>query len=90
MTAKTDAARLVTWRPDLRAHFERLNLEWIERWFVVEGEARKVFADPGGRIAPTRGRSVRARQLEADRVPPDGHDRAHQTADGGGGVGKRA
>ena len=48
MGAKADAARLVTWRPDLRAHFERLNREWIERWFVVEDADRAVFADPGG------------------------------------------
>jgi GNAT superfamily N-acetyltransferase len=50
MSAKAEAVRLVSWRPDLRAHFERLNLEWIERWFIVEEEDRKVFADPAGRI----------------------------------------
>jgi GNAT superfamily N-acetyltransferase len=55
MGAKTEAVRLVTWRPDLRADFERLNLEWIERWFVVEEEDRKVFADPAGRIVEPGG-----------------------------------
>ena len=55
MGANADAARLVTWRPDLRAHFERLNREWIERWFVVEDADRAVFADPGGRIVEPGG-----------------------------------
>ena len=55
MDAKADAARLVTWRPDLRAQFERLNREWIERWFVVEDADRDVFADPGGRIVEPGG-----------------------------------
>ena len=55
MGAKADAARLVTWRPDLRAQFERLNREWIERWFVVEDADRTVFADPGARIVEPGG-----------------------------------
>jgi putative acetyltransferase len=48
-------ARVVPWRPDLRADFERLNLEWIERWFAVEEEDRKAFDDPGGRIVEPGG-----------------------------------
>ena len=55
MGAKAERARVVTWRPELRADFERLNLEWIERWFAVEEEDRKVFADPGGRIVEPGG-----------------------------------
>jgi len=47
MGTKANAARVMTWRPDLRAHFERLNREWIERWFVVEDADRSAFADPG-------------------------------------------
>jgi GNAT superfamily N-acetyltransferase len=50
MGAKAETARVVSWRPELRADFERLNLEWIERWFAVEEEDRKAFADPAGRI----------------------------------------
>jgi putative acetyltransferase len=46
---------LVTWRPELRADFERLNREWIERYFVVEEEDRKVFDDPQGRIVAPGG-----------------------------------
>ena len=52
---KAEAVRLVSWSPDLRAHFERLNLEWIERWFTVEEGDRKAFADPGGRIVEPGG-----------------------------------
>ena len=48
-------ARVVPWRPDLRADFERLNLEWIERWFAVEEEDRKAFGDPSGRIVEPGG-----------------------------------
>lgn len=55
MGAKAEAVRLVSWSPDLRAHFERLNLEWIERWFTVEEEDRKVFADPAGLIVEPGG-----------------------------------
>ena len=55
MGPTSDMARVVTWRRDLRADFERLNREWIERWFAVEEEDRKVFADPGGRIVEPGG-----------------------------------
>ena len=55
MGAKTDAARLVTWRPDLRAAFERLNREWIERWFAVEDADREMFADPEAQIVEPGG-----------------------------------
>ena len=55
MGAKTDAARLVTWRPDLRADFERLNREWIERWFAVEDADREMFADPEAQIVEPGG-----------------------------------
>jgi len=55
MGAKAEAVRLTTWRPVLRADFERLNREWIERWFAVEEEDRRVFEDPGGRIVEPGG-----------------------------------
>ena len=55
MGAKAETAHVVTWRPELRADFERLNLEWIERWFAVEEEDRKAFDDPGGRIVEPGG-----------------------------------
>ena len=48
--AKPGAIRLVTWRPEFRSDFERLNREWIEQYFAVEEEDRRVFADPGGEI----------------------------------------
>ena len=55
MDARAEAVRLVTWRPELRADFERLNRAWIERWFVLEEEDRKVFADPAGHIVEPGG-----------------------------------
>jgi GNAT superfamily N-acetyltransferase len=39
-------ATVVTWRPEYRGDFERLNREWIETWFVLEPSDRAVFGDP--------------------------------------------
>lgn len=55
MGVSAGPARVVPWRPDFRADFERLNREWIERWFTVEEEDRAAFADPGGRIVEPGG-----------------------------------
>jgi GNAT superfamily N-acetyltransferase len=41
---------VVPYREELRAAFERLNREWIERYFVLEDADREVFNDPGGHI----------------------------------------
>lgn len=38
--------RVITWRDELRPDFERLNREWIERWFVLEPPDLEVFRDP--------------------------------------------
>jgi GNAT superfamily N-acetyltransferase len=46
---------IVSWRPELRADFERLNREWIEQYFVVEQEDLKVFGDPAGQIVAPGG-----------------------------------
>jgi putative acetyltransferase len=35
-----------TYREEWRGDFERLNLEWIEQYFVVEKADQEVFADP--------------------------------------------
>lgn len=34
------------WRPEWRSHFERLNLDWLERYFSVEDIDRRVLGDP--------------------------------------------
>jgi putative acetyltransferase len=47
--------QIVSWRPELRADFERLNREWIEQYFVVEQEDLKVFGDPAGQIVAPGG-----------------------------------
>lgn len=48
---------ILPYRPDWAWHFERLNREWLERWFAVEAVDRAVLAqpqqhviDPGGEI----------------------------------------
>ena len=37
---------VVTWRPEYREDFERLNREWIEAYFAVEPSDLAVFRDP--------------------------------------------
>ena len=39
-------AAVMTWRPEYREDFERLNREWIETWFTVEPSDVAVFRDP--------------------------------------------
>jgi ribosomal protein S18 acetylase RimI-like enzyme len=34
------------WRPEWRAHFARLNFDWLERYFSVEDIDRRVLGDP--------------------------------------------
>jgi GNAT superfamily N-acetyltransferase len=46
---------IVTWRPELRADFERLNREWIERYFEVEAGDLEVFGDPEAAIVAPGG-----------------------------------
>lgn len=67
MEAGMKAPQLVTWRPELRADFERLNREWIERYFVLEEEDRKVFHDPAGRIVGPGGQVFFVLEREAVR-----------------------
>jgi len=38
--------RIVDFAPHLRGDFARLNLEWLERWFVVEPIDREVLENP--------------------------------------------
>lgn len=52
-----DSLRIVDYHPRWREDFARLNIEWLERWFVVEPIDREVLGDPqthllagGGRI----------------------------------------
>ncbi|WP_206411664.1 GNAT family N-acetyltransferase [Lysobacter enzymogenes] len=52
-----DSIRIVDYHPRWREDFARLNIEWLERWFVVEPIDREVLGDPqthllagGGRI----------------------------------------
>ena len=49
------SGEVVTWRPELRADFERLNREWIERYFEVEPGDLEVFGDPAAAIVAPGG-----------------------------------
>ncbi|NUO77505.1 MAG: GNAT family N-acetyltransferase [Lysobacter sp.] len=59
--------RIVDFAPQWRADFARLNLEWLERWFVVEPIDREVLGDPETHLIASGGRVLFA---------VDGDDRA--------------
>lgn len=48
--------RIVDFEPRWRADFERLNVEWLERWFVVEPIDREVLGDPETHLLADGGR----------------------------------
>jgi len=47
--------RVETFRDDLGPHFEKLNLEWIERHFRVEDRDREVLAKPRSEVVERGG-----------------------------------
>ena len=50
LTAERDVIEVVTYRPEWRGVFERLNREWIETWFELEEADRATFRDPEAKI----------------------------------------
>ena len=46
---------VVPWRAEWRDAFERLNREWIERWFALEDADRETFRDPHAAIVAPGG-----------------------------------
>ena len=50
------AVRIVDFDPRWRADFARLNIDWLERWFVVEPIDRVVLSDPETHILADGGR----------------------------------
>lgn len=61
-----DGIRVVDYDPRWRADFARLNLDWLERFFVVEPVDRTVLTDPETHILDPGGRILFA-------VDADGH-----------------
>lgn len=59
--------RIVPYDPRWREDFARLNIEWLERWFVVEPVDREVLSDPDTHILAGGGQVLFA---------VDGEDRA--------------
>lgn len=51
-----DSIRVVDYDPRWRDDFARLNLGWLERFFVVEPVDREVLSDPGTHILGPGGR----------------------------------
>lgn len=52
---ESHAVEVVSFRPELAAHFESLNREWIEQYFVIEDADLIVFNDPFATIVQPAG-----------------------------------
>jgi ribosomal protein S18 acetylase RimI-like enzyme len=50
------SVRVVDYAPRWRGDFARLNLEWLERWFVVEPIDREILSDPERHLLADGGR----------------------------------
>ncbi|MFD0738907.1 GNAT family N-acetyltransferase [Lysobacter koreensis] len=55
-TPATAAIRIVDFAPRWREDFARLNVAWLERWFVVEPIDREVLSDPETHLLADGGR----------------------------------
>ena len=44
--SNSDSVEVVPFQPELAQHFEALNREWIEKYFVIEDADLLVFANP--------------------------------------------
>lgn len=62
------AIRIVDYDPRWRADFARLNIEWLERWFVVEPVDREVLGDPETHILASGGKVLFAIDAEGRAV----------------------
>ena len=60
--------RIVDYSPRWRDDFSRLNIEWLERWFVVEAIDREVLSDPETHILAAGGRVLFAIDDDAHAV----------------------
>ena len=62
------AVRVVEFEPRWRADFERLNVEWLRRWFVVEAFDAEVLGDPETHILAPGGRILFALEGEDEQA----------------------
>ena len=62
------AVRVVEFEPRWRADFERLNGEWLRRWFVVEAFDAEVLGDPETHILAPGGRILFALEGEDEQA----------------------
>lgn len=60
-----DEIRIVDFAPRWRADFARLNLEWLQRWFVVEPVDHEVLHDPETHLLADGGRVLFALATDA-------------------------
>ncbi|MFS8137989.1 MAG: GNAT family N-acetyltransferase [Thermomonas sp.] len=65
MSAPATAVRVVDFDPRWREDFANLNIEWLQRWFVVESHDHEVLGNPEHHILANGGHILFA-------VDPDG------------------
>lgn len=59
--------RVLPYRPEWAPHFERINLEWLERWFAVEAVDREMLARPQQHVLD-RGGAIVFAELDGEIV----------------------
>ena len=62
---KNQNIQIIEFRPEHRADFERLNLQWIKQHWELEDADRKVLGDPQSAIIDTGGRVLLAQSNDA-------------------------
>lgn len=55
MKVSAHEVEIIEYRPEFREHFKRLNLEWIETFFIVEPSDVEVLSDPEGHVLQNGG-----------------------------------
>ena len=61
MTVAAPAVEIVDYAPELAANFRDLNVEWLEKYFVVEPIDHEVLGDPDGQLIAGGGAILFAR-----------------------------
>jgi DNA-binding MarR family transcriptional regulator/predicted GNAT family N-acyltransferase len=59
-----EEVEIIPYAPELKSHFQRLNEEWISKYFVIEEPDRQVFNNPESKILEPGGKIFFARYNE--------------------------
>ena len=56
-----ERVEIVDYRPQFKRHFKSLNLQWLQEYFVLEEEDKRLLSDPHGKIIKAGGYVLFAR-----------------------------